>query len=378
MNTFAPRSVFVAAILAFGVIPFASAVGQSSVGGFPDASLTVYPMTYAITGDKEKHRDFYDRMMGPAGQKYFAVIGLLADLLAEQGYDKCHTTDVSFHFPEGKGGRKDRAATFGAFVGEQGIATDYALCVDAICHLEESWQEVYVVIVDAKGQAVWQDTQRPGDRAFDEHMTGGPEKVCALVCEILTPVIGLDQLAPGELSPERAQALEQMRAEGPPSREESSAMEERLAAMKEAGKAATVTVYPSRVQGERTDAESAVRVAGALNETALCTATAVAEGPLLEGAGWPSEPKVLWLYANAAKDYVREHPVASDYVLFADYWKAPTGEVWAVHFVVLDRDGEWVLVDLQNNHHPDFQRIAHTTIEECDQLVVARMNARFR
>ena len=309
MSTFAFRAVFAATILAFGVLPFASAAGESLVEGFPDASLTVFPMTYAITGPKEKHRDFYDRMMGPAGQKFFDVIDLLGDLLAEQGYDKCHITDVSFQYPEGQGGRKDRAATFGAFVSEQGIATDYALCVDAILHLQESWQEVYVVMVDAKGQVVWQDTQRPGDPAFDKHMTGGPDKACALVCEILTPVMGLDQLEPAELSPEKEQALKQMRAEGPPSQDELDAMEERLAAMKEAGEAATVTVYPPRVQGERTDASSAARIAEALNEAKLCTATALAEGPLLQGAGWPNEPKVLWLYANAAKDYVREHPV---------------------------------------------------------------------
>ena len=155
-------------------------------------------------------------------------------------------------------------------------------------------------------------------------------------------------------------------------------MEKRLASMKETGEAAMVTVYPSRVQGERTDAGSAARVAEALNEAKLCAATAVAAGPLLEGAGWPSEPKVLWLYANAAKDYVREHPVASDYVLFADYWMAPSGEVWAVHFVVLDRRGEWVLVDLQNSHHDDFRRIVHASLDECDQLVVARMNSKLR
>jgi hypothetical protein len=348
------------------------------VEGFPDASLTVYPMTYGITGFKEEHRDFYNRMMGPAGQEAFAVIPLLADLLAEQGYDKCHTTDVSFHFPEGEDGRNDRPATFGAFVSKQGIATDYALCVDVTVHLEEGWQEVYAVMVDAKGQIVWQDAQHPGDPAFDTHMTGGPEKACELVCEILTPVIGLDQLVPNELSPETKQALTQMRAESPPSLEELGAMEERLAAMKEAGEAATVSVYPARLQGERTDVDCAARVAEALNEAKLCTATATAEGPLLQGAGWPDESKVLWLYANAAKGYVREHPAASDYVLFADYWMAPNGEVWAVHFVVLDRSGEWVLVDLQNNHHPDFRRIAHNTIEECNQLVVARMNARIR
>jgi len=378
MNLFVSRAVVLAIILTVGVIPFVSAESESHVEGFPEASLTVYPMTYDITGPKDKHRDFYDRMMGPAGQELFAVIELLGDLLVEQGYDKCHMTDVSFHFPEGKDGRRDRAATFGAFVSEQDIATDYALCVDVICHLEQGWQEVHSVMVDAKGQAVWQDTQRSGDSSFDEHMTGGPEKACALVCEILSPVIGLDQLTPRELSPEQEQALKQMRAEGPPSQEELDAMEERLAVMKEAGEVATVTVYPSRVQGERTDADSAARIATALSEAKLCTATAVAEGPVLPGAGWPSQPKVLWLYANAAKEYVGEHPVAGDYALFADYWMAPSGEVWAVHVVVLDRRGEWTLVDLQNNHHPDFQRIAHTTIEECDELVVARMGARLR
>lgn len=378
MSTVAFRAVFTATILAFGVLPFASAVGKPLVEGFPDASLTVYPLTYAITGPKEKHRDFYDRMMGPAGQTAFDVIDLLDALLAEQGYDKCRTADVSFHFPEEQGGRKDRAATFADFVSEQGIATDYALCVDVIVHLEESWQEVYAVMVDAKGQVVWQDTQKPGDPAFDRHMTGGPEKVCDLMCEILTPVIGLDHLTRKELSPEKEQALKQMRAESPPSREELGAMEERLAAMKEAGEAATVSVYPARVQGERTDAGSAVRIAEVLNGAKLCTATALAEGPLLQGSGWPNESKVLWLYANATKDYVREHPLADDYALFADYWMAPSGEVWAVHFVVLDRSGEWVLVDLQNNHHPDFQRIAHTTVEECNDLVVERMKAQLR
>lgn len=378
MNTFSSSAVLVATILASVVVPFASAGSEPLVDDFPDASLTVYPMTYAITGPKEEHRDFYDRMMGPAGQKTFAVIGILDGLLAERGYDRCQVTDVSFRFPEGQDGRNDRAATFGAFVGEQEITTDYALCVDVICHLEQSWQEVYVVIVDAKGGVVWQDTQRPGDAAFDKYMTGGPEKVCALVCELLTPVIGLDQLTPTELSPEQERALEQMRAEEPPSRDELEAMDERLATMKKAGEAATVTIYPPRVQGERTDAGSAASIAEALSEAKLCTATSAAEGPLLPGAGWPSEPKVLWLYANAAKDYLREHPVASDYVLFADYWMAPSGEVWAVHVVVLDGGGEWILVDLQNNHDPDFQRIAHTTIQECNELVVTRMDARLR
>jgi len=378
MKTGALRAVFTSTILIYGVLSCTSAVGGTLVEGFPDASLTVYPMTYSITGPKEKYRDFYDRLTAAWEQESFVVSGHLDALLAEKGYDKCHLSDVAFQFPEGDDGRKDRAASFGAFVSEQEIATDYALCFDAICHLEESWQEVYAVLVDTEGQVVWQDIQQRGDPAFDQHMTGGPDKAAVLLCESLTPVLGLDQLSTKELSTEKEQALKQMRAEEPPSQDELDAMEQRLAAMKEAGEAATVTVYPPRVQGERTDADSADRIAEALNEAKLCAATATAEGPLLQGEGWPSEAKVLWLYANAAKDYVREHPGSSDYVLFADYWMAPSGDVWAVHFVVLDRSGEWVLVDLQNNHHPDFQRIAHSTVEECNELVVVRMQARCR
>ena len=39
--------------------------------GFPEASLTIFPVTYTITGPVDKHREFYDGMMGPAGQAFF-------------------------------------------------------------------------------------------------------------------------------------------------------------------------------------------------------------------------------------------------------------------------------------------------------------------
>ena len=44
-----------------------------------------------------------------------------------------------------------------------------------------------------------------------------------------------------------------------------------------------------------------------------------------------------------------------------------------MHFVVCDRKGEWVIVDLQNSHQPDYQSIGVISRERCDQLLVKRL-----
>lgn len=141
---------------------------KTPLEGFPEASLTIFPVTYNITGPVEdKHREFYDAMMGPAGQAYFDVIDTLGLLLEEKGYDNFEMTDAAFRFPEGKAGRKERAAAFGKFVSESDLKTDYALCTEFTLQFNEGWQEMYSVIVDAKGRIVWEDSQGPGDPDFD-------------------------------------------------------------------------------------------------------------------------------------------------------------------------------------------------------------------
>jgi hypothetical protein len=42
--------------------------------------------------------------------------------------------------------------------------------------------------------------------------------------------------------------------------------------------------------------------------------------------------------------------------------------------VVCDRTGEWVIADLQNSHQEAFQRISPKTLEDCDRLVLDRLN----
>jgi len=82
--------------------------------------------------------------------------------------------------------------------------------------------------------------------------------------------------------------------------------------------------------------------------------------------------KVLWDTARAFRDFVRKNPPATDYVAFADYGLSDT-QVHYVHLIICDRAGDWVLIEMQNSHHPDFQRLAPESAADCNRLVVARL-----
>jgi len=344
------------------------------IEGFPDATITIFPATYVVTGPVEKYRKFHDRLMGPAGREEFQKItGTLALLLEERGYDGFEMADTEFRFPTQKEGREDRAAAFGEFVGGLDLKTEYALGTEVTVHLEKSFEEIYTVIVDAAGTVVWEDSQGPGDAEFDSDPPGSAEHCGAFAYRRLSPAMALDTLPEPELSEEKKRELEEMRAGQPPSQSEFAAIEARLEAMKNTGGSARVVVYPARVDGDHTEKDCAKRLSGLLNDAGLCRASAAKTGPVLTGEGWPNEMEVLWRFAQAARRHARRNPVDSDYTLFADYWFAPNGNVWAVHFVICDRAGDWVLVDMQNNHHEDFQRVGPKNVKDCDRLVSERL-----
>lgn len=351
------------------------------IRGFPDASLTIFPVAVNMTGPVNKNEhyreraDAFRRGFRESAGEFAATLGLL---LEEKGYDKFKVADAYFQFPTDETARETRAVAFGKFVSELGLKTDYALGIELTIDIEKSWREAYSVIVDANGNIAWEDSQGSGDRTFDEDYTGTELGRLELVCSRLIAPIGLDKLPKKELAADKKQTLREMRAKEPPSQSEFAAMDKRLKTMKKAGASARVLVYPARVGGDLTDPSCATRLCKLLNEAKLCQATAAEKGPSIEGSGWPNEPYVLWLFARNVREYVREHPPDSDYIQFSDYWFKPSGEVWAVHFVVCDRTGDWVILDLQNPHQKDFQRINPKTLDDCDSLVLERLKACLR
>jgi len=351
-------------------------VGKTTmpIKGFPNASLTVFPLTVFTSGERwqqdEAHRAWaaaFER--GFLEDKARPCANTLGLLLEEKGYDKVKVADRDFEYPKVKAAREARVAAFGKFVSKLDLKTHYALWTE-VGLTEESGLHVYSVIADAKGHIVWQGNQEQrGRTVFD---------CLEVTCNRLVPVLGLDKLPKEEMAQDKKRMLREARAKEPPSGFERKAMKERQEALKQAGASARVLVYPARVGGDRTDASCSTHLCKLLNDAKLCQATTAESGPVMEGSGWPNEMQVLWLFARNVRQHVRKHPADCDYVLFPDYWFNPRGQVWAVHFVVCDRSGEWVIVDLQNSHQEDFQRVSPKNLEDCDRLVLERFRSELR
>jgi hypothetical protein len=134
-------------------------------------------------------------------------------------------------------------------------------------------------------------------------------------------------------------------------------------------------VYPARIGGDKTSVSSATNIVRRLNQAGLCQAVSAEQPVLLKTSlADPNELKALWNLAREFRSFVRANPPAADYALYADYVFNPqNAEQGFVHFVVCDRKGEWVIVDMQNSHQPDYQSVGIISRERCDQLLVKRL-----
>jgi hypothetical protein len=145
--------------------------------------------------------------------------------------------------------------------------------------------------------------------------------------------------------------------------------------MKQALPGATLLVYPARIGGNQTSVPSATNIVRLLNEAGGCKVVSSDQTVLLKASpADPNELKMLWNLAREFRGFVRTNPPAADYALYADYAFNPqNADQGYVHFVVCDRKGEWVIVDMQNSHHPDYQSVGIISRERCDQLLVKRL-----
>ena len=167
---------------------------------------------------------------------------------------------------------------------------------------------------------------------------------------------------------------------GLPPESERTPLPDRQKVLKESAQKATVAVFPVRIGGSAVAAARADNLAKLMNDAGLCHAVAAKQPVLLKASlADPNELKALWDLAREFRDHVKKNPIDADYVLYADYVFTPQNwEQGMVHFVVCDRKGEWVIVDMQNSHHPDYQRIKPTAGEDCDKLLLKRLEGYLR
>jgi len=306
-------------------------------------------------------------------EKPVSQVGDVLGIMLEQaGMENIESTDVAATVTPGADPAKS-AAEFGAFVVNHSIKTDYALFAEFIGTRQTGFTEVHTVIVDKSGAEVWSDRQTKSDVEFRRINPTEPMQCCLLVSDRVKSAMRLSAPPAASKGPGKIEKRFSEKA-GMPSDAERSDMAPRLAALRQLGGNAAIEVYPVQIGG-KVDAEAARHLATLLNEAGLCKALPANSSPVFKLNPTMNEQTRLWDLARASRKQMKAHPGEAPYTLFAEYMiNEKTNAVGAVHFVVCDRTGEWVIVDFQNNHHEDFNRIAPRTTADCGQFVLKRLN----
>lgn len=138
---------------------------------------------------------------------------------------------------------------------------------------------------------------------------------------------------------------------------------------------AVIAVFPVRI-GPTLDTECAVNLARSLPRAGVCHAGGVVRPVAFVAARSEADEKALWELAREFRDYVRKNPTGADYALYAEYALSPAGpECRAVHLVLCDARGEWVVVDRLNFLAPDLRDLRPANKTDADALVVRRLQS---
>jgi hypothetical protein len=319
----------------------------------PDATLTILPV----------------RLAGKPWDHVTEVVGVL---LEQQGLKNIELGKTPFTPADTN--MENLAAAVGAFVKTNPVTTDYALYAEYNGDRKTGLNELCAVVVDQTGAIVWTDRQTMQDEAMKKIGDRDPMTFSVLLAERLGPQLGLNEETARAAKPGRLAAILDQRSGLPPENER-AALPERQRVMKQALPGATLLVYPARIGGNQTSVSSATNIVRLLNQAGLCKAVPAEQPVLLKTSlADPNELKALWNLAREFRDFVRTNPPAADYALYADYVFNPqNADQGFVHFVVCDRRGEWVILDLQNSHQADYQSIGIISRDRCDQLLVKRL-----
>jgi len=312
-----------------------------------------------------------------AGKPFDRITELVGLLLEQQGLKNIELGKTAFE-PVTNASMEQLAGSVGGFVKEHLIQTEYALYAEINGNRQVGLNGLRAVVVDKDGRVVWSDQQTPED-IKRQNVEPEPMGFCVLLSQRLGPQLGLNEQTAKAAKPGKMAALMDERS-GLPPESERAPLPDRQKAMKTLGQKATLVVFPVRIGGDAANEASAADLAKRVNEAGLCKAVVASQSVLLKASqADPNELKTLWDLAREFRDYIRKNPPQTGYVLYADYVFNPQNwEQGFVHFIVCDRKGEWVIVDMQNSHHPDYQSVKPTSREACDQLLVNRLEGYLR
>jgi hypothetical protein len=294
---------------------------------------------------------------------------VIATFLERAGLEDLDVADTRFAAPDVE--EADALAkAFGKQVAEAKIDSDYAVYVQLVGSPQMGVKAIHTIVVDNSGKVVLAEAadKTALDRA--EPRAKDPMSCCIFVARRLQKLWDLEDPL-REDAPQGKMARFWQQDAGIPSEQEFRAIEKRAEELKRKIASSTCTVYPVHL-GDNFDKGCATQLAKMIQEV---TGADVAVSEAIADVKVPrhsNEQKVLWDTARAFQDFVKDNPPDTDYALFADYALAG-GKVFYVHAVVCDRSGDWVLVELQNSHHPLFAEIQPQSGQDANRLLVANL-----
>ncbi len=319
----------------------------------PDLSLTIFPVV----------------VVGTPYERVSEIVGLL---LEREGLTNLELGKTAFD-PGAATQMGSLAGSVGKFVKKNPIATGYALYAEFTSSRQTGIDGIRAIVVDSAGALVWTDSLGPGDQAVRNVSDRDPMGFSVLLVERVSPQLGLNEETAKAAKPGKFARLLEERSGLPPENER-AALPQRGKELRDLRKNITLMIFPARV-ADATDPATATEIVKMITDAGLCKAKPAPQAVLLKASqGDPNELKILWDLAREFREYVRTNPPTADYALYADYGINPESrQVGFVHFVVCDKKGEWVIVEMQNSLQPDFQSARPTSSTACSALLVKRL-----
>lgn len=365
---------FLPALLLAAVTLLSGGAGlQAADKAAPHAPAAVKSVTVFPVGIKPE----LPAMKGADGKEiHFGtrVGSLLGVFMERAGVEDVALTEKQFASPD-TDDAKQIAAALAEKVRKEPIETDFVLYGEIHGTPQTGPKLIFTIVVDRQGKVVLAARDDSKTYAQTSDMRPKDPMSCTIfLARRAQKFWGLaDPLRPD--APASKLAARMRKQSGVPPEEEYAAIKKRFDAISDT---ATFAVYPVKIRSE-TDKQCAAGLVEMLNRENVCRAVAADVEVKLTIHGDPNEQKVLWDTARGFQDFIRKNPPKADYAVFADYGigRSSSGKtkVGYVHTIVCDRAGDWVIVDFQNSHHPDFQAIGPKSREDCNRLVIRRAKA---
>jgi hypothetical protein len=266
------------------------------------------------------------------------------------------------------------SSEFSSFVAQNVFDTDYVFYSRFFID-NRTITEVWGIVANKKGEIVWTDRQTKDSPAVNnaEVKPQDPMTSCLFLTDRFRTQMGLGPM--DDNAPDGTIAQLMNADSGLPSEKERALMEERALKFKKDFKKSNIVVYPALILENQINKECALNLAAMLNKKSLCSASVSDKSPILTfDKSKQGQDTMLWGIARSFQKTLKEDKLSADYALYAHYgFFADWNKVGFINFIVCDKNGNWVLTNLANSHHEDFQNTDWKTLADCDQFVVNRL-----